>query len=143
MRASSCSPSVCLVGDLSTTQDLAHYGDAMKAIVQDRYGSPDNLEVREIDKPVPGDHEVLVRVHAATVNARDWHVMRGDPYVARLMDPAGMGLRRPKIKVRGTDFAGRVESVSQDVTRFRVGDEVFGEVKEAFAEYVCAAEDLV
>ncbi len=111
----------------------------MKAIVQDRYGSPDALELREIDRPVAADNEVLVRVHAATVNARDWHVMRGDPYLARLM----LGFGRPKVKIRGTDFAGRVEAVGRDVKRFRPGDEVFGEVDGAFAEYVCAPDDVV
>jgi NADPH:quinone reductase-like Zn-dependent oxidoreductase len=115
----------------------------MKAIVQDRYGSPDVLELREVDKPLAADNEVLVRVHAAVVNARDWHVMRGDPYVARLLDPAVLGLGRPKIKIRGTDFAGRVEAVGRGVKRFRPGDEVFGEVLGAFAEYVCVPDDVV
>ncbi len=115
----------------------------MKAIVQEKYGPPDVLELREVDTPVPADNEVLVRVHAVAVNARDWHVMRGDPYVARLLDPSGLGFRRPKIKIRGTDFAGRVEEVGRGVTRFRPGDEVFGEVNEAFAEYVCAPDSVV
>ena len=92
----------------------------MKAIVQDRYGSPDVLQFRDVDKPVAADNEVLVRVHAAAVNARDWHVMRGDPYAARMM----LGFRRPKVKVRGTDFAGRVEALGRDVKRFRPGDAV-------------------
>ncbi|WP_328927814.1 NAD(P)-dependent alcohol dehydrogenase [Streptomyces sp. NBC_00190] len=111
----------------------------MKAIVQDRYGSPDVLELREVDKPVVAGHEVLVRVHAAAVNARDWHLMRGDPYLARLV----FGLRAPKERIRGTDFAGRVEAVGKDVTRLRPGDEVFGEADGAFAEYVCASQDVV
>ena len=111
----------------------------MKAIVQDRYGSPDVLELREVDKPAVADHEVLVRVHAAAVNARDWHLMRGDPYLARLV----LGVRRPKTKIRGTDFAGRVEAVGKDVTRFRPGDEVFGEADGAFAEYVSASDDVL
>jgi NADPH:quinone reductase-like Zn-dependent oxidoreductase len=111
----------------------------MKAIVQDRYGSPEVLELREVDKPVVADHEVLIRVHAAAVNARDWHVMRGDPYLARLV----LGFGRPKVKIRGTDFAGRVEAVGKDVKRFRPGDEVFGEADGAFAEYVCASDDVV
>jgi len=115
----------------------------MKAIVQEDYGPPDVLELREVDTPVPADNEVLVRVHAVAVNARDWHVMRGDPYVARLLDPSGLGFRRPKIKIRGTDFAGRVEEVGRGVTRFRPGDEVFGEVNEALAEYVCAPDSVV
>ncbi|HYU85520.1 MAG TPA: alcohol dehydrogenase catalytic domain-containing protein, partial [Kribbellaceae bacterium] len=78
----------------------------MKAIVQDRYGPPDVLTLRDVDKPEPADNEVLVRIHAASVNARDWHVMRGDPYVAR----PSFGFARPKVKIRGTDFAGRVEA---------------------------------
>jgi NADPH:quinone reductase-like Zn-dependent oxidoreductase len=111
----------------------------MKAIVQDRYGSPDVLELREVDRPVAADNEVLVRVHAATVNARDWHIMRGDPYLARVV----LGFGRPKMKIRGTDFAGRVEAVGRGVKRFRPGDEVFGEVHGAFAEYVCVPNEVV
>lgn len=111
----------------------------MKAIVHDRYGAPEVLRLAEVGKPVAGDHEVLVRVHAATINARDWHAMRGDPYLARM----AFGLRGPKVKIRGTDFAGRVEAVGRQVTRFRPGDEVYGEVEAAFAEYVTVPEDLV
>jgi NADPH:quinone reductase-like Zn-dependent oxidoreductase len=111
----------------------------MKAIVQDRYGPPDVLTLRDVDKPVPADNEVLVRVHAASVNARDWHLMRGDPYVAR----PSFGFARPKVKIRGTDFAGRVEAVGSDVQAFRPGDEVFGEADGAFAEYVCAPDGVV
>jgi NADPH:quinone reductase-like Zn-dependent oxidoreductase len=107
----------------------------MKAIAQDRYGSPDILELRDIDRPVPADHEVLVRVHAAAVNALDWHYMRGDPYVARVT----MGLGGPKQKIRGRDFAGRVEAAGKDVRAFQPGDEVFGDVDGAFAEYVTVA----
>jgi len=111
----------------------------MKAIIQDRYGSPDVLQLREVDKPVAADNEVLVRIHAAGVNARDWHVMRGDPYLARLT----LGFGRPKVKIRGTDFAGRVEAVGRDVKRYRHGDEVYGEIDGAFAEYVCVPDDVV
>jgi NADPH:quinone reductase-like Zn-dependent oxidoreductase len=111
----------------------------MKAIVQDRYGSSEVLELKEVEKPVPADNEVLVRVHAAAVNAADWHVMRGDPYLARL----SLGFGAPKVKIRGRDFAGRVEAVGRDANRFRAGDEVFGEVDGAFAEYVCVPEDVV
>jgi NADPH:quinone reductase-like Zn-dependent oxidoreductase len=96
----------------------------MKAIVQTGYGSPDVLQLREIDPPVVRDDEVLVRVRAASVHPDVWHVMTGQPYVLRLM---GSGLRRPKRQVPGTDLAGQVESVGRDVTRFRPGDEVFGE----------------
>lgn len=111
----------------------------MKAIVQDRYGAPSVLQLSEVPTPLPGDDEVLVKVHAATVNARDWHVMRGDPYLARL----DLGIRGPKVKIRGTDFAGRVESVGRNVTRLRPGDEVFGEADGAFAEYVSAPDSVV
>ncbi len=111
----------------------------MKAIVQDRYGPPSVLRVDEISDPQPGDHEVVVRVHAAGVNARDWHLLRGDPYLMRL----DMGLRRPKAPVLGADFAGTVASVGTAVTRFRPGDEVFGEAEGAFAEYVRAPEGVV
>jgi len=115
----------------------------MKAIVQDRYGSPDVLQLREVDKPSAADNEVLVRVHAAAVNARDWHVMRGDPYIARLMLPSELGFGAPKVRIRGTDFAGRVEAVGRGVKRFRPGDEAFGEIHGAFAEYVCVPDELV
>jgi NADPH:quinone reductase-like Zn-dependent oxidoreductase len=115
----------------------------MRAIVQDRYGSPDVLSVQEIPQPAPDKDQVLVRVRAASVNARDWHVMRGDPYVARLLGGGVLGLRRPAMPIRGTDFAGEVVAVGHQVTRFRVGDEVFGEHVAAFAEYVCAPEELV
>ena len=111
----------------------------MKAIVQDRYGPPDVLRYADVDQPVPAANEVLVRVRAASVNARDWHTMRGDPYLARL----AFGLRAPKVRTRGTDFAGVVEAVGGDVTRLRVGDEVYGEVRAAFAEYLSVRDDLV
>src|SRR5918996_2289356 len=96
----------------------------MKAITQDRYGSPDALVLSEIDRPAPGDGEVLVRVRAASVHADVWHAMTGQPYVLRIL---GSGLRKPKNRVPGTDVAGHVESVGTKVTRFRPGDEVFGQ----------------
>ncbi|MFD5340750.1 NAD(P)-dependent alcohol dehydrogenase [Streptomyces hawaiiensis] len=111
----------------------------MKAVVQDRYGSADTLEFREVARPVPGAGEVLVRVHAASVNAYDWHFMRGDPLLGRGV----MGLRRPRVPVRGRDFAGRVEALGPGVTGFEPGDEVYGEADGAFAEYVCAREGEV
>lgn len=109
----------------------------MKAIVQDVYGSPDVLELRDVDRPVVTDDDVLVRVHAAAVNAADWHFMRGLPYVARL----AFGLSKPKARVRGTDMAGRIEAVGKNVKRLQPGDEVFGSCRGAFAEYVCATEN--
>ncbi|MET0233549.1 MAG: NAD(P)-dependent alcohol dehydrogenase [Kibdelosporangium sp.] len=118
----------------------------MKAIVQDKYGAPDVLEFKVVEKPVAAEGEVLVRVHAAALNAYDWHAMRGDPYVARLMLPSVFGLGGPKKKIRGRDFAGRVESAGQGVTRFRAGDEVFGDLGFAsgtFAEYVSVPDGQV
>ncbi|WP_405182426.1 NAD(P)-dependent alcohol dehydrogenase [Nocardia sp. NBC_01377] len=117
----------------------ARTGETMKAIMQDRYGSPEALEFRDTARPEPARGEVLVRVHAAAVNALDWHMMRGDPYLARPM----MGLRVPRATIRGRDFAGTVESVGPGVERFEAGDEVFGEADGAFAEYVAAPESAL
>jgi NADPH:quinone reductase-like Zn-dependent oxidoreductase len=110
----------------------------MKAIVRDTYGSPDVLELRDIDKPEIGDDEVLVRVHAAGVDRGVWHVMTGLPYPIRL---AGYGLRVPKNPIIGSDVAGVVEVLGKNVSRFQPGDEVFGIGKGSYAEYVCARED--
>jgi NADPH:quinone reductase-like Zn-dependent oxidoreductase len=109
----------------------------MKAIVQDTYGSPNVLELRDIEKPAVGDHDVLVRVHAASVHLGDWILMRGVPYFLRM----ATGLRKPKHRVPGTDIAGTVEAVGKDVTQLRPGDEVFGWCTGAFAEYACAGAD--
>ncbi|MBI3972065.1 MAG: NAD(P)-dependent alcohol dehydrogenase [Chloroflexi bacterium] len=116
----------------------------MKAIVQDKYGSPEAvLKLQDIEKPVVKDDEVLVRVRAASVNPADWHLMRGKPYIARLQ----IGLRRPKDTVPGCDVAGQVEGVGKNVTMFQPGDEVFGSPFMhgfgAFAERVCVSEDLL
>lgn len=108
----------------------------MKAIVFRTYGSPDVLRLEEIEKPVVGDDTVLVRVHAASVNALDWHRMRGRPYLVRTSD----GWRRPKLRRLGVDVAGQVEAVGRNVTQFRPGDEVFGARTGAFAEYLGGAE---
>ena len=110
----------------------------MKAIVHYTYGSPDGLELKEIDKPLVGDAEVLIRVRAASVNPADWRVMRGTPFVLRL---AGYGVRKPKNPVIGSDAAGVVEAVGKNVTRLRPGDAVFGASRGAFAEYARASED--
>jgi NADPH:quinone reductase-like Zn-dependent oxidoreductase len=112
--------------------------EAMQAIVQDRYGGLEVLELRDIDRPVPKDDEVLVRVHAAGLDRGVWHIITGLPYLIRFV---GFGVRRPKVRVRGMDVAGRVEEVGAKVTRFRPGDEVFGWCDGSFAEYACAAED--
>ena len=110
----------------------------MKAIVRDTYGSPDVLELRDIDIPEYADEEVLVHVHAAGVGRDVWHIMTGLPYPIRL---AGYGFRAPKNPVIGSDMAGVVEAVGKNVTRFQPGDEVFGIGKGSYAEYVCARED--
>jgi len=110
--------------------------DMMKGIVQSRYGSPDVLRLEEIAKPVVKDDEVLVRVRAAAVNTGDWHLLRGVPYVMRLV----FGLTGPRRKTPGLDIAGQVEAVGGNVKQLRPGDEVFGWCKGAFAEYACTAE---
>ncbi|HSL20326.1 MAG TPA: NAD(P)-dependent alcohol dehydrogenase [Vicinamibacterales bacterium] len=120
----------------------------MKAIVQERYGSPDDLQLREVEKPLVGDHDVLVRVRAASLHPDVWHVVTGQPYVLRLM---GAGLRRPRSPIPGTDIAGIVHSVGRSVSRFRSGDPVFGETIAAmqwvnggaFAELASVPEDLL
>ena len=109
----------------------------MKAIRYDRYGSADVLELQDIDAPTVGDHDVLVRIRAASVNPLDWHFMRGTPYVVRLV----AGLSRPKDNGLGADMAGQVEAVGRNVTAFRPGDEVFGFAGGTFAEYVSVRED--
>lgn len=109
----------------------------MRAAVYHEYGTPEVLELRELDKPVPAEDEVLVRVRAAAVNPFDWHLLTGLPYIARL----GSGLRRPKSERLGADFAGTVEAVGGNVTSFEPGDDVFGVRNGAFGEYVCVRED--
>jgi NADPH:quinone reductase-like Zn-dependent oxidoreductase len=114
--------------------------NVMKAFVLRSYGSPDMLDLIDIDRPVPGDDEVLVRVRATCVQPYDWHGMRGEPRVARLM-PGPLGPRGPKISILGADVAGQVEAVGKDVTEFRRGDEVFAMPGQGgFAEYVCVRE---
>jgi NADPH:quinone reductase-like Zn-dependent oxidoreductase len=108
----------------------------MKAIVYHRYGSSDVLELAEVDRPAVGDDQVLVRVHASSVNALDWHYMRGKPYIAR----PSFGLLKPKDGVLGADFAGTVDSVGRNVMQFHAGDEVFGGKFGSLAEYVCVSE---
>ncbi|HYJ13207.1 MAG TPA: NAD(P)-dependent alcohol dehydrogenase [Thermomicrobiales bacterium] len=116
----------------------------MKAIVYTEYGPPDVLNLEEVQKPAPKDDEVLVKVHAASANAADWHLMRADPFLVRLM---GFGLLKPRKGLLGADIAGRVEAVGGDVTQFQPGDEVFGDLSGsgfgAFAEYVCATVDAL
>jgi NADPH:quinone reductase-like Zn-dependent oxidoreductase len=113
----------------------------MKAIVRTEYGSPDVLSLQEVDKPIVTANGVLVRVRATSINAGDWYLMSGNPFITRLMFG---GILKPKIQILGMDIAGQVEAVGKDVTQFQVGDEVFGDLSEcgfgAFAEYVCAPE---
>ena len=113
----------------------------MKAIVYEKYGSADVLELKNVDKPVVKNDEVLVRVHAASANPLDWHFMRGQPYIMRPQS----GLRVPKRSVLGNDMAGEVEAVGKNVTRVRPGDEVMADVgwTGSFAEYACISEDVL
>src|SRR5262252_3005564 len=106
----------------------------MKAIVVSNYGSPDVLKCEEVEKPIAGDDQVLIKVRAASVNPLD-RMMRGKPYVLRLMT----GLRKPKDTRLGRDVAGQVEAVGKDATQFKPGDKVFGVCRGAFAEYACSS----
>jgi NADPH:quinone reductase-like Zn-dependent oxidoreductase len=110
----------------------------MKAITQDRYGSAEVLELREIEQPTPGDHEVVLKVKAAGIARGVIHVMTGEPYLMRIM---GFGLRKPKTPVLGQDVSGTITATGPGVTRLKVGDDVFGIAKGSFAEYAAARED--
>jgi NADPH:quinone reductase-like Zn-dependent oxidoreductase len=115
----------------------------IKAIIYTKYGSPDVLQLKDVEKPAPQDNEVLVKVHAASANPADWHLMRAEPFLARLAN----GLLKPKNTRLGADVAGRVEAVGSNVTQFQVGDDVFGSLPlhslGGFAEYVCAKEEAL
>lgn len=115
----------------------------MKAIVYTKYGAPDVLELKEVEKPTPRDDEVLVKLHAVSANAADLHLLRGDPFLLRLVS----GLLKPKNTILGADIAGRVEAVGKNVKEFQPGDEVFGDISACgwggFAEYVCARENAL
>ena len=115
----------------------------MKAIVYHTYGSPDVLQLEEVEKPAPRDDEVLIKVSAAAVNAADWHLLRAAPFLARLYN----GPLKPKHTILGSDVAGRVEAVGRNVKQFQPGDEVFGNLSEdgwgGFAEYACARENVL
>ncbi|MCH7574931.1 MAG: NAD(P)-dependent alcohol dehydrogenase [Candidatus Marinimicrobia bacterium] len=116
----------------------------MKAIVYTKYGSPDVLQLREVAKPDPKDNEVLIKVHAASVNSWDWDLLRGTPFLVRLVS---FGLLKPKYETPGADISGRVEAVGRNAKQFQPGDEVFGDLSGSgwggFAEYVCAPENLL
>jgi len=111
----------------------------MKAAVYTRYGPPEVVQITDVEKPVPKDNEVLIKVRAASLNPLDWHFMRGTPYAVRII----AGLRRPKFPGLGVDVAGQVEALGAKVSQFKLGDEVFGSCKGAFAEYVCASESVL
>ncbi len=115
----------------------------MKAVVYTKYGPPDVLQLKEVEKPTPNDDEVLIKVRAASVNPLDWHLMRAEPFLARLE----VGFLKPKNKILGADIAGRVEAVGRNVKQFQLGDEVFGEIFEnglgGFAEYVSVPESAL
>jgi len=117
----------------------------MKAIVCTKYGSPDVLQLQEVAKPAPKDDEVLIKIYAASINSRDWRLMRANPFFIRLVPG---GFLQPKNKILGADVAGRVEAVGRNVKQFKPGDEVFGYLPSAtgrgtFAEYVCANENAI
>jgi NADPH:quinone reductase-like Zn-dependent oxidoreductase len=117
----------------------------MKAIVCTKYGSPDVLQLQEVEKPTPKDDEVLIKIHAASINSRDWRMMRANPFFIRLVPG---GFLQPKNKILGADVSGRIEAVGSSVKQFKPGDEVFGYLPNAtgrgtFAEYVCANENTI
>ena len=116
----------------------------MKAIVYTKYGSPDVLQLKEVEKPTPKENELLVKIRAASVNAADWHLLRADPFLVRIM---GNGFLKPKNTILGADIAGRVEAVGRNVKQFRAGDEVFGDISASgwggFADYVSVPENAV
>lgn len=123
--------------------DVGARGSTSRAVVQRAYGPPEVLRMERIPTPAPGPGEVLVRVRAASINARDWHVMRGEPRLARLLDRRSFGLRGPRVAIRGTDVAGTVEAIGEGVTRWMVGDRVFGEGTATLADHaVVPAEQL-
>ena len=112
----------------------------MQAIVCEKYGPPSVLHLKEVARPVPNEDEVLIKVHASSINSRDWRLMRANPFVIRL---AAGGFLRPKNPILGVDVAGRVDAVGGNVSQFKPGDEVFGFGKSAFAEYACASRDMI
>jgi NADPH:quinone reductase-like Zn-dependent oxidoreductase len=115
----------------------------MKAIVYSKYGSPDVLELKDVEKPVPKKNQVLIKVHAASVNPAELHLLRADPFVTRFYS----GLLKPKHTILGADISGKVEAVGRNIKQFHIGDEVFGDLSHCgwggFAQYVCAREDAL
>jgi len=131
---------LCAATLLFASTALTQTPQRMKAVVYDNFGPPKVLRIEEINKPVPNDNQVLVRVRAASANPLDWHFMEGTPYIAR---PLAFGLLRPAEKQLGVDFAGTIEAVGKNVTQFKPGDDVFGAKTGAFAEYLCVSADRV
>jgi NADPH:quinone reductase-like Zn-dependent oxidoreductase len=131
-----CMAAILLIGTAQAQSPSPSAAPRMKAIVYHDFGSPDVLRLEEVEKPVPNDNQVLVKVRAASVNPYDWHFMTGTPYIMRI----GVGLLKPKDTRLGVDFAGTVEAVGKNVTQFKPGDDVFGAKAGAFAEYVCGSE---
>jgi 2-desacetyl-2-hydroxyethyl bacteriochlorophyllide A dehydrogenase len=116
----------------------------MKAILQTKYGSPDDLQLKEVEKSTPQDNEVLIKVHATSVNTADSYILKGEPFLVRIMDG---GILNPKYKIPGSDIAGQIEAIGKNVKQFQPGDEVFGNLssygRSGFAEYVCAPENAL
>lgn len=114
----------------------------LKAIEYTKYGTPSNLKLVEVEKPIPKDNEILVKVYASSINSADLRYLRADPFFVRLM---GQGLLRPKVTILGVDIAGKVEAIGKNITRYHVGDEVYGEIFDSgmggFAQYKCVPED--
>ena len=115
----------------------------MKAIILTKYGGPDSLQIKDIDKPIPKEHEVLIKVHAAAINDYDWSLMRGKPYLYRLM----FGITKPKKKIPGMELSGVIEALGHNARKFKTGDAAYGDISEygfgAFAEYVCINEQAL
>ncbi len=115
----------------------------MKAIILKEYGLPNDLEIGEVAKPIPNDKEVLVRIHSASINDWDWGLVRGKPFVIRLL----YGLKKPKINIPGVDISGKIEAVGDKVSSFKIGDEIYCDLSECgcggFAEYVCVPEKIL
>jgi NADPH:quinone reductase-like Zn-dependent oxidoreductase len=132
-----CASALLLTGATSAQTPSPSLAPRMKAIVYHDFGSPDVLRLEEIEKPVPTDNQLLIRVRGASVNPLDWHYMEGTPYLGRLPE---FGLLKPQVTRLGVDYAGTVEAVGKDVTQFKPGDEVYGNRFGAFAEYVVASE---
>lgn len=138
------SPAARKVDLTPSSERTAGVAGIMKAIVYTEYGPPDVLELRDVEKPSPKDNEVLVKVHAASVNYPDWGLLRGKPFLVRMMNG---GLLKPKNQILGADIAGRVETVGRNAGQFRPGDGVFGDISAcgfgSFAEYVSVSEDAL